>query len=193
MLGSGIGSGLADDAASQINRSADIAHFLMEQQYPTNFPTAVTSPLKVGEHHAGDVAEPAERSVKKARVVAPRAGEAIAAMGGGVEQEHRAAGRSGGERQMRVLSSGGGEGAVGEGGVHLAPDELVKERYLKRLKQNHALASGTRVRRKEYVQELEDKLAGVKAERHTLKGQVDSMRSENRQLEVQMKNLQERR
>lgn len=189
MMSAGIGSDLVGAAANQNNGDFDIADFLMESESPGSYSAAAAALVHVGEKHVGDVAEPADRSAKKARVW-PRAGQATAARGSGVGQEQGAAGRPGDERQMQGSSLPGEGDAIVIRDVLLSPDDLRKVRYLQRLEANRLSGIGSRVRTKEYVRDLEDKLAGVKDERHRLKGQVDNMRSENMQLQMQMMNLQ---
>lgn len=103
------------------------------------------------------------------------------------------------KRPMEVVamsgppSDGGGsgdDGAPSEGDAHLTPDELRKKRYLRRLELNRQSAAVSRVRRREYVKELEDKLVGVEKDKYKLQSQVDSMGNENLKLRAQMKALQ---
>jgi Basic region leucine zipper len=86
--------------------------------------------------------------------------------------------------------NGSDDAGPSDADANLPPDELRKKRYLRRLELNRQSAAVSRVRRREYVKELEDKLVGVEKEKYRLQGQVDSMGNENLKLRAQMKALQ---
>lgn len=200
MMSPGISSGLAGGASAIVNQSngsVDLAQLFMAPEYSGNYTSGGGHGLPTaGQKHVADVPEPVERPMKKARALGPRAGEAVATQGSAVEQAQRAAAekaeRFADERknQRAVVESGGEEDVVEEGDANLAPDELRKKRYLRRLELNRQSAAVSRVRRREYVKELEDKLVGVEKEKYRLQGQVDTMGSENMRLRAQMRSLQ---
>jgi hypothetical protein len=83
-----------------------------------------------------------------------------------------------------------GGGLSSDADANMPPDELKKKRYQRRLELNRQSAAVSRVRRREYVKELEDKLVSVEKEKFKLQSQVDLMGDENTRLRSQMKALQ---
>jgi bZIP transcription factor len=92
------------------------------------------------------------------------------------------------EEDTSDIDNGGGLSSDAD--ATLAPDELKKKRYQRRLELNRQSAAVSRVRRREYVKELEEKLVSVEKEKFKLQSQVDLMGDENSRLRTQMKNLQ---
>ena len=64
-----------------------------------------------------------------------------------------------------------------------------KERYKRRLDMNRESAAVSRVRRRAYVKELEERLAGVEAEKLQLEGKLEIMMAQNESLKKQLENL----
>lgn len=71
----------------------------------------------------------------------------------------------------------------------LSPAEVKKRRYNRRLELNRQSAAVSRVRRRAYVKELEDKLVTVEQEKVKLERQVGYMNEENTRLREQMRQL----
>lgn len=79
----------------------------------------------------------------------------------------------------------GGDG--GDGGDAEDDDEGTKSsRYKRRLALNRESAAVSRIRRRAYIKELEDRLARVEKEKHELIGQVQIMLSQNDKMSSQL-------
>lgn len=86
--------------------------------------------------------------------------------------------------------SGGGAVSSDPDAGPLGEEDIKKKRYQRRLELNRQSAAVSRVRRREYVKELEDKLVAVEKDKFKLQSQVDLMGDENIRLRAQMKALQ---
>lgn len=64
-----------------------------------------------------------------------------------------------------------------------------QERYKRRLDMNRESAAVSRVRRRAYVKELEERLAAVEAEKFQLEGKLEIMQSQNEGFKKQLDNL----
>lgn len=64
-----------------------------------------------------------------------------------------------------------------------------QERYKRRLDMNRESAAVSRVRRRAYVKELEERLAAVEAEKLQLEGKLEIMMSQNESFKKQLDNL----
>lgn len=78
-----------------------------------------------------------------------------------------------------------------EGGAKKEEDSEVEkqERYKRRLDMNRESAAVSRVRRRAYVKELEERLAAVEAEKLQLEGKLEIMLSQNEDLKKQLDRL----
>lgn len=68
-------------------------------------------------------------------------------------------------------------------------DAEKQERYKRRLDMNRESAAVSRVRRRAYVKELEERLAAVEAEKLQLEGKLEIMMSQNESFKKQLDNL----
>lgn len=64
-----------------------------------------------------------------------------------------------------------------------------QERYKRRLDMNRESAAVSRVRRRAYVKELEERLAAVEAEKLQLEGKLEIMMSQNESFKKQLEQL----
>lgn len=97
-------------------------------------------------------------------------------------------------KRNRDDSSGGEECNVSESisepdGTNSSSD-VKRKRYERRLELNRQSAAVSRVRRREYVKELEEKLVGVEKEKLNLESQVAVIGDENERLRLELKSLQ---
>lgn len=111
------------------------------------------------------------------------------------KQKRVADGSYGGTGSKRSRDDSSGEecnisAPLSDADAALSPSELKKKRYQRRLELNRQSAAVSRVRRREYVKELEEKLVDVEKEKFKLESQVASMGSENDRLRQVMRDLQ---
>lgn len=153
-------------------------------------PVAGRAPAAVGAPAVVQRLDPAELQAGSAVEEAQRAAAAKAERFADERKQRRMAEAIIAKRPREELVVDGDEGSSDPGDANLPPDELRKKRYLRRLELNRQSAAVSRVRRREYVKELEDKLVGVEKEKYKLQSQVDAMGNENLKLRAQMKALQ---
>lgn len=85
------------------------------------------------------------------------------------------------------LGEGGGNSGSADGVDGEEDDEDTKSsRYKRRLALNRESAAVSRIRRRAYIKELEDRLARVEKEKHELIGQVQIMLSQNDKMSSQL-------
>lgn len=124
-------------------------------------------------------------------------GESLGAVSGAIEEAKHNAQEIADQfarnrkRIRKQMEQGKPKDPVTEEEKKLSPTEIKKKRYSRRLELNRQSAAVSRVRRRAYVEELEDKLVSVEREKLKLEGQVSVMQDENTKLREQMRQLRE--